>query len=859
MPTEDPDRLPRAVEPDRYELTLAPDLPGASFAGEERVRVRVHEPVAEVVLNAVELAIQRAELVAEDGTSLAATVRHDDEAERAVITLEGTARPGVHTLHLAFSGTLNDELRGFYRSRFTDEHGTAHTIGTTQFEPTHARRAFPCWDEPDRKATFAVTLVVDDALTAISNSEIVERADVGDGRHQVRFAETMPMSTYLVAFIVGPFEVSDPLDVDGVPVRVACVPGKQDLAGFALEVAAHALRFFSRYFEIGYPAGKLDLIALPDFAMGAMENLGAVTFRETALLVDPARATRGELERVADVIAHEIAHMWFGDLVTMKWWNGIWLNEAFATFMELLCVDDFRPEWERWVSFALDRGHAMVVDGLASTRPVEFPVRRPEDAEAMFDVLTYQKGAAVLRMLERYVGAEPFRKGIARYIATHSYGNTETTDLWDAVEAATGEPARSIMDSWIYRGGYPIVSVELSADGTRLTLVQRRFRYLEGGDDTEASPWQLPVLVRAGVGDEVVRRRFLVGEETATFELSGKADWVVANEGNWGFYRVRYPPALLDALTADLARLEPLERHGLVSDAWAAVLAGLAPVEDFVGLAGLLGDESDPNVWRAVLAGLGFLDRMLAGDLAPPGGRSRLQAFVRALAGPAFERLGWAPSPGEAETTRTLRATLIGALGVLGADAGVRARAAELHAQYLEDAGSVDADVAGAVVAVVAAAGGEAEYATFLERYRTASTPQEELRYLHALAGFEDPALVRRTMDLARAEARPQNGPFLVSALLANLAGGEVAWELVKQHWAELLARFPESLHDRMLGGVTNLSRPETAADVHAFLAAHPLEGKEKAVEQLLERLDIAVAFRARHGDGLADVLPADG
>ncbi|HEX9968923.1 MAG TPA: M1 family metallopeptidase, partial [Acidimicrobiales bacterium] len=446
-------RLPRDVEPTRYELTLTPDLSAFTFAGEERVHVTVHTEVGSIVLNALELDIHTAELVDPAGNSIDASVAYDVEEERAVLTLDRPAAPGEWWLRLTFTGVISESLRGWYRSSFTDDAGETRVIATTQFEATDARRAFPCWDEPDRKAVFSVTLIVDDGLLAVSNGPVVEDEDLGNGKRQVRFGDTMPMSTYLVALVVGPLVATSAVDVDGTPVRVVCVPGKDHLAEFSLEVAAHSLRYFTRYFDIPYPAEKLDLVALPDFAMGAMENLGAVTFRESLLLIDPAAASRVELERLADVVAHEVAHMWFGDLVTMKWWNGIWLNEAFATFMELLCVDDFRPDWQRWVSFGLTRGGALNTDALASTRPIEFPVSRPSEAEEMFDVLTYQKGAAVLRMLERYLGADEFRSGIRRYLKAHEYGNAETTDLWDAIEDATGEPVRRIMDSWIFQGG----------------------------------------------------------------------------------------------------------------------------------------------------------------------------------------------------------------------------------------------------------------------------------------------------------------------------------------------------------------------------------------------------------------------
>jgi puromycin-sensitive aminopeptidase len=851
VPDRDAHRLPYTVEPTRYDLTLSPDLHSATFTGEELVRVTVHEPTTEMVLNAVDLEIHEAGLLGDDGAGQPGRVTLDQGEETAVVAFEEPVPAGDHTLRLRFSGVLNDQLQGFYRSRFTDEDGVSHTIATTQFEATDARRAFPCWDEPDRKASFAVTLIVDDGLTAISNSEMEEVSDAGHGKKQYRFAPTMRMSTYLAAFVVGPFELTEPVDVDGVPLRVACVPGKSDLTGFALDIGAHALRFFTEYFGIPYPAGKLDLIALPDFAMGAMENLGAVTFRESVLLIDPERATRVELERVADVVAHEIAHMWFGDLVTMRWWNGIWLNEAFATFMEMLCVDDFRPDWLRWVTFGLSRGSAMVTDGLATTRPVEFPVHRPGDAEAMFDVLTYEKGAGVVRMLERYVGADCFRRGIAEYIAKHSYANTETTDLWDSIEAATGEPARSTMDTWIYQGGYPVISVAADDEAGTITLTQSRFRYLSTGEDAEAR-WKVPTMLRASVGGEIVRHRLVMSDEVTTVDVGGPPEWVVVNEGGWGFYRVRYEQELLDRITAETDRLDALERFNLASDTWAAVLAGLSPVDNFLKLARLYGDETHPSLWTAVLAPLEYLDRMME-----PGTRPLLQGYVRDLVSPAFERLGWAPVDGEGETTRTLRATLLRALGVLGGDEEVRKKASEVQASYFADRDSVDPDVAAAATAIVAAAGSTTDYERHLDRFTNPATPQEEMRFLFSLTAFEDEDLARRTMELARTEVRTQNAPFVISQLLANRTTGPLAWEVVKEHWDELVERFPDNLHDRMLEGVTTLSTPELADDVRAFMADHPLTTKQRTMEQILERLEIAVAFRRREAGGLAAAFKA--
>jgi puromycin-sensitive aminopeptidase len=842
-------RLPRTVEPERYELTLTPDLDAATFAGEVRVWVRVNEPVTEVVLNAVDLKIHSVELVGADGTLLAGEVALDEAEERAIIGLGGTADPGPWQLHLTFTGNLNDKLAGFYRSTFKDEDGNERVIATTQFEATDARRAFPCWDEPDFKASFAVTLIVDSALTALSNGAAVGELDLGNGKRQVTFAETMPMSTYLVAFIVGQFELTPPVDVGGVPLRIACTPGKLHLSPFALEAGAFALRFLEDYFEIPYPGGKLDHVAVPDFAFGAMENLGCVTYRETALLVDSAASSRLELQRVAEVIAHETAHMWFGDLVTMKWWNGIWLNEAFATFMEMTTVDHFRPEWDIWTAFGAGRSAAMLTDGLESTRPVEFPVGRPEEADAMFDVLTYQKGAAVLRMLEQYLGPETFRRGISRYLGQHRYGNTETTDLWDAIEEESGEPARAIMDSWIYQGGYPLVSVGQSADGRQLALSQRRFLY--AGDD-ETEQWQVPMNIRFSVDGEVGQRRVLLTSASTTVDLPGNLDWVVVNGGSWGFYRVRYEAALLHKLTGVMQQhLRPLERLTLVSDTWAAVLAGHSPIGDFLDLIGLLGDEADPDVWGAVLSPLGLLDRIVTDEERPV-----LQTLVRRVAGAAFARLGWDPVPDEGERVGTLRARIIGAMGLLGADPEVRAEAARRHAAYLDDRTALAPDLVTATVNVVAQSGGEGEYTTVLNQFRQAATPQDEIRYLYALGANEVVPLLHRTLDLCLSgEVRSQDAPYLIGTILSSRAGAGLAWDFIETHWETITSRFPDNSIPRLLEGIGGITDPSLAGRIHRFLDAHPVPQGKKQLDQSRERLDINVAFRQRIAASLAKEL----
>jgi puromycin-sensitive aminopeptidase len=849
VPDPVPYRLPRTIVPERYDLTLTPDLAQASFAGEARIRVLVTEAVTEVVLNAVELDILTAELISDTGERLTGTVTYDEGEEQATIALSGPAGPGAWEFDATFTGVLNDKLHGFYRSTFRDAGGNEQVIATTQFEATDARRAFPCWDEPDFKATFAVTLIVDRDLTAISNGAVVDDKDLGNGKRQVTFAETMPMSTYLVAFVVGPFDFSAPSEVAGVPIRIAAIRGKGHLTDFALDAASHALRFLAEYFGIEYPSDKLDHIAIPDFAFGAMENLGCVTYRETALLVDPAAASRLELDRIAQVIAHETAHMWFGDLVTMKWWNGIWLNEAFATFMELVTVDAYRPEWDVWTSFGISRGAALATDGLTSTRSVEVAVGRPEEAEAMFDILTYQKGAAVLRMLEQYLGPEPFRLGISNYLTEHSYANTETTDLWDAIEAASGEPARAVMDSWIFQGGYPLVSVGLSGDGQSLTLSQRRFLYR--GDDT-GERWQVPINLRLSAGGSEKTARVLLSEEATSVAVPSPLDWVVVNAGAWGFYRVRYEETLLQALRAVMAtELSPLERLTLVSDTWAATFAGHSPVSDFLSLANQLPSERDPDVWGAGLGPLALLDRVVSG-----ADRPRLQALVRALVQPAVDDLGWDVVSGEPERTGTLRARLLAALGTVGADPAVIAEARVRFERFMADAGSLAPDLVSAVVGIVAHGADDDTYELLCSRFRTAATPQDHIRFLYALAAPESPELLGRTLEMCLgSEVRSQDAPYVIGAILGSRTGSRLAWPFIEEHWDEMRSRFPDNSIPRMLDAISAIVDPVLAQQIHTFLAAHPVP-QEKLLEQSLEKLDNNVAFALRVAPDLPAVLP---
>ena len=842
--TPDPFRLPRSVAPRHYHLELTPDLGAATFAGRARVDLDIREVTDSLVLNSIELSIVSCTV---DGQS--ATFSLDEDLERLTVHLATPLVPGASVLDIEFTGILNDKLRGWYRSTYTDGTGLEHVVATTQMQATDCRRAFPCWDEPDFKSVFSITLVVDPAHLAVSNAPEVSSQLRGDGKRVVQFADTMLMSTYLVAMVVGPLAVTAPVDVDGTPLRIVHIPGKEHLTAFGLDAAAAGLRFFERFYGIPYPGRKIDLVALADFAAGAMENLGCITFREALLLIDPESSTQAEQQRVVDVVTHELAHMWFGDLVTMRWWNGIWLNEAFATFMEVDATDDYRPDWKRWTSFALERATAFEVDSLLATRPVEFEVRSPADADGMFDVLTYQKGGALLRMLQQYLGADRFRDGVRHYLALHSYGNTETSDLWDAIEQATGDPVRRLMDSWIWQPGFPIVSASL--EGSRLTLQQERFGYSSeaAGDPTV---WLVPLHIREMSADGEHHRTVLLTERSTTLDLGSADGAVIVNAGGHGYLRVAYDPSLRTRLTGDvLARLETIDRYNLVADAWASVVAGRLAASEFLSLVTNFGNETDLAVWQAVDAGLRACDRLVA-----DGARARFADSIAALVRPALSRLGWDRQPDEDQLTSQLRGLLVQTLAVRGRDTEAAERCRGIVVASLGGAADIDPELLAAATAVVAAIGNEQDYDAFVEQFRAADTPQEQLRFLYALAEFDRDDLVRRTVDFAFSdEVKTQNAPFLIGRAIANRVNGHVAWELLRQRWDEANTRFPGNTIVRMVDPVKLLDRAEYVANVQGFFAEHDIPQGAKTLAQILERQRVNAAVRGRESERLSNSL----
>ena len=819
-----PYRLNRDVVPSAYRLFLTPDLDAATFSGRMEVDVDVHRATPRFTLHAKALELGAATLSTGGTTYRSSTPTHDDTYETATFDFDEPLPTGPATIEIAFTGILNDQLVGFYRSTFTDASGTTHTIATTQFEHSDARQAFPCWDEPSFKATYQINLTVPSHLAAYSNSPVIAETDLGNGQRTVSYGPTMKMSTYLVAFVVGPFEQTEAVDVLGTPLRIVYPPGKGHLTKLAMEAGEFALRFFSEYFDIAYPGDKLDMVAIPDFAFGAMENLGCITYRESALLIDPSTASLAEMKRVATVVAHEIAHMWFGDLVTMEWWEGIWLNEAFATFMEVLCTNAFRPQWKMWVGFGTDRDAALQIDGLNSTRPIEYDVISPDDTRGMFDLLTYEKGGSVLRMLEQYLGEQVFRDGIRRYLIQHSYANTVTTDLWDALEATSNQPVRTLMNTWILQGGHPLVTLEDA------TLSQQPFVYGSvQGDSAIGESWLVPVLTRSLNGGAVSRH--LLADQPLT--ISDTAP-VVLNAGGSGVYRSRYGKAELAAIAGHIDQLEELERATLVADSWASLFAGQITWDEFFAIAQGLGDHDEPTPWATVATAVDFAHRALRGDQ-----QATLRRQVVALFEPQFERLGWDPRAGEGELTPQLRAIILGTLGTVGANDTIRAEALRRFR-----ANELDGDLARSILRIVADQNRPGDYEIFLERFRHAVTPQDEQRYQWGLAGFADERIALDAAEKCFSEFRSQDAAIVLGILSRNAVTGPSVWRYLARRWDEAVEKFPPSTIVRLTLGVATFITDEAFADeVEAFHHAHQLGGEQRTVDQEIERMRVGLAF----------------
>ena len=848
MPSADAVVLPSNVRPTKYRMTLQPDLETFTFKGEQTIDIEIVEPTARIKLNAAELEISKVSLRRNGLAIPAHSISLEEGAETATLDFGQTLSHGTAQLEMEFTGILNDRLVGFYRSEYQDTEGQTRYLATTQFEATDARRAFPCWDEPAQKAVFDVTLVFDESLQAVSNTPIVEENGAGPGLKSVRFGETPIMSTYLLAFVVGDIVSVEADAADGTTVGVWTTRGKENQAGFALDTSVKLLGYFNDYFNIPYPLPKLDHIAIPDFAAGAMENWGCVTYRETALLVDPDNSSAGTRQRVAEVVAHEMAHMWFGDLVTMEWWDDLWLNESFASWMGTKAVDWLFPDWEMWTQFVnMDTNRALSLDGLKNSHPIEQEVKNPAEVSQLFDAISYSKGGSVLRMLENFLTPDVFQKGLYRYLKANEYGNARTQDLWGALEEESGLPVTSIMDSWVKQTGYPVLEAhaERRSGDLQVSLSQERFVYdrLLGDEEPNPEVWQVPVSVAApgpGSTSTVMEGKDAVITVPAP---SPADDWYKVNSDQTGFFRVNYTAEDWSRLAPAISSLAlpATDRLGIQNDAYALSRSGLLPITQFLELAGSYSGESDASVWSDLASNLRDIEQLIAGEPVHPA----YQRFGRELFGPAARRAGWTPRPEDGHLDSLLRSTVLGQSGSYN-DPETLSQAADLFQRYLSDPEAVHPDLRGVVFSLAAQAGDRTTYDRLWELEERTSLQEEKIRLLLAMSRFQDEELLNDTLARAlSSRVRSQDTITVVASVAANPRGRLPAWQFVKNNWAEFDRRYGGGGFGlmRLVSIVNSFTTEEQKADVENFFAENPAPAAERTIRQALERMNLNIRW----------------
>ncbi len=849
-------RLPGVVVPDNYKLTFAPDFTKDNFTGEETIGVRLLKPASEIVLNSAEIDFQEAS-VTSSGATQKAKVSLDKQRQMATLTVDRPIQAGPATIQIRFTGILNGELRGMYLSK-----ANGRKYAVTQFEATDARRAFPSFDEPAYKATFDISVIADQGDTAISNGKIVsDTPGPGAGKHTIRFSATPKMSSYLVALAVGDFEYIGG-EADGIPIRVWTTPGKKQLVSFALECAENFLRYYDRYFEIKYPFEKLDIIAFPDFAAGAMENTAAITYREVLLLIDDKHASVDAHKAVAVVLSHEMAHQWFGDLVTMQWWDDVWLNEGFANWLESKPVAAWKPEWNLELDDVRASGGALNVDALANTRPIQQKAETPAQIQELFDGIAYEKAAAVLHMIEAYMGPESIRAGVNEYLKQHAYGNATADDFWRTLATVSRKPVDSIMPTFVKQPGAPMVTVKTQCNGntTTVTLSQQRYFYDRNLFNSSSKElWQVPVCMRSGAEarGKSQEKCELLTKKQESFTLSGCAPWVLANAGAAGYYRSGYEPEAVRAMSRTLETdFTAAERIRLQTDVWASVRAGRQPIGDYLALADGLRSERH----RAVMSQLTVQLEYIGDYLITDGDRESYQQWVRDLLTPAARELGWQPAAGDDDDRKTLRARIMYALGYAGRDPEVLAEAARLAQQALDNPSAVDGTMAGTVFSLAALNGDASLYNKIVEHMKKAASPEEYYNSMDALTQFSDPKLLERTLQFALTpDVRSQDVPGLIAGVMENPAGNRIGWDFVRAHWAEI---------DKLLGGFNNgglvaatgsFCDTELRDEVKEFFTIHQVTSAERTLRQALERVNYCVDLKSRQADQLAAWLQRHG
>lgn len=855
-------RLPKNVRPVNYDITLKPNLKAFTFEGSENVAVEVVSATATITVNCVDIEVSKATFQPEGGSDVDGTVNFKKESETVTFTFPQDLQVGKGTLKVVFTGELNDKMKGFYRSKYTGPDGEDRYGAVTQFEASDARRSFPCWDEPALKATFDITLVVPKNRVALSNMPVISETDEPSDSNLkvVKYDRSPVMSTYLLAYVVGEYDFVEARDANDVLIRVYTPVGKKEQGQFALDVAVKTLPFYKEYFSIAYPLPKMDLIAIADFSAGAMENWGLVTYRETALLIDPKNSSSKAKQWVALVVGHELAHQWFGNLVTMEWWTNLWLNEGFASWIEYLCVDHCFPEFDIWTQFVYqDLGRALELDALHTSHPIEVPVGEPSEIDEIFDAISYSKGASVIRMLHNYIGDEDFRKGMGSYLTKFAYKNTITEDLWDSLGEASGKPVAKVMNTWTKQMGFPVIKVSRKQDGDNcvLELAQEKFNADGKSKEGEGNEWMVPVSITTSAAPDKPAQTVLLEEPSMTVVLPGVGpdSWVKLNSSSVGVYRVGYTSEMLEQLTAAVRdhTMLPRDRLGLQNDLFALARAGLASSVDVLKVAEGYSKEDDFTVWSDLSANLSTVSNIMQYT----DSYDAYKRYGLSLYTPVARKLGWEEKDGEGVLTAMLRDLVLLKMGVSG-DEDTVTEARRRFADHCNGTTTISADLRATVYATVLLNGDETIYNQLLKLYDEADMQEEKVRISRLLGVTRDEKLIARTLEFAMSDkVRSQDTVFVIAGTTWSVKGREMAWRFVTEKWEELHKRYEGGfLLARLCKSVTeNFVTEEMAQEIEAFFKAHPAPAADRSIQQAVENVRLNAMWMTNQATAVCQYL----
>ncbi|CAD6521604.1 Peptidase M1 membrane alanine aminopeptidase [metagenome] len=820
------------VIPVNYVLEFEPIFKNFTFNGKETITVDCKESVNTITMHCAEIKIKSCNVVHNDVIQKAVT-KTDANKEELTIIIKNKIK-GRAFIEIEFTGELNDRLLGFYRSQYK-QNGKTKYLATTQFEAADARRAFPCWDEPKSKATFEISIIAENKFTAISNMPIISKKRMKN-KTLYKFAKTPIMSTYLIYLGVGEFEYLTGKS-GKIQIRVITTKGNKSKGKYSLELGKKLLFSYEKYFGIKYPLPKLDLIAIPDFAAGAMENWGAITFRETILLYDPKTSSTRTKQYIAEVISHEIAHQWFGNLVTMKWWNDLWLNESFATFMATKFVDKFYPEWDLWNQFVEDAMNtAMGLDSLKNTHPIDVKVNSTSEIREIFDAISYDKGGCVLRMLENYVGESNFQKGLKRYLADFKYDNAEGKDLWDAIGKISKMPVRAMVSTWLKQPGFPVVEIE-KKDST-LHLKQRR--YLSESDKKHNKGlWSIPLSV--GLNDELFQKLFT--KKSMSVKLPKDSIGFVANFGRKGFYRVKYDAStLLDLkMLVDQKKIAPIDRWAIQNDLFSLCISGDDTVRNYLDFSDAYYDEDSYLATVNVAHNLSSLYfRSFEEDFA-----QEIKSYTVNYLKKLLYDLGWIPKKTDKHTDAMMRGFVISTLGKLDDDE-VILECKTLYKQFMKNQKTISPDLVEPICSVMAWVGNSKTHDELTRLYRNAKTMEEKLRFLGALCSFKDEKLLLKSLNFSQtSEVRSQNMQLPIMKVAANPYGKKILWPWLKKNWSKLSKKVGRGnpLFNRIVASISSIADDSMEKEIRQFFKKNPTPGTERTQEQTLERIRINSKF----------------